>query len=130
MKTKSPRRRRWWAILGAESIDFLDIVFRLEKAFDIKIPRGELFPEDILDQRPIRTKRQSHARGHRTTEKADAVCRPDAICGKPGGTRFRQFAHGTGHVPIRGKQGGRGKLRLTPPLRELDDALVLDRSIH
>jgi acyl carrier protein len=34
--------------LGAESIDFLDIVFRLEKTFDIKIPRGELFPEDIL----------------------------------------------------------------------------------
>lgn len=34
--------------LGAESIDFLDIVFRLEKAFDIKIPREELFPEDIL----------------------------------------------------------------------------------
>jgi acyl carrier protein len=34
--------------LGAESIDFLDIVFRLEKGFDIKIPRGELFPEDIL----------------------------------------------------------------------------------
>lgn len=34
--------------LGAESIDFLDIVFRLEKAFNIKIPRGELFPEDIL----------------------------------------------------------------------------------
>jgi acyl carrier protein len=34
--------------LGAESIDFLDIIFRLEKAFDIQIPRGELFPEDIL----------------------------------------------------------------------------------
>ncbi|MFO0921091.1 MAG: acyl carrier protein [Pirellulales bacterium] len=34
--------------LGAESIDFLDIVFRLEKAFSIKIPREELFPEDIL----------------------------------------------------------------------------------
>ncbi|SFI10716.1 acyl carrier protein [Planctomicrobium piriforme] len=33
--------------LGAESIDFLDIVFRLEKAFDIKIPRGELFPENL-----------------------------------------------------------------------------------
>ena len=33
--------------LGAESIDFLDIAFRLEKAFDIKIPRGELFPENI-----------------------------------------------------------------------------------
>ncbi len=34
--------------LGAESIDFLDIVFRLEKAFGIKIQRGELFPEDVL----------------------------------------------------------------------------------
>lgn len=34
--------------LGAESIDFLDIVFRLEKAFSIKIPRNEMFPEDIL----------------------------------------------------------------------------------
>src|SRR5437763_16913960 len=33
--------------LGAESIDFLDIVFRLEKAFAIKIPRGELFPKDL-----------------------------------------------------------------------------------
>ena len=34
--------------LGAESIDFLDIVFRLERAFEIEIPRSELFPEDIL----------------------------------------------------------------------------------
>lgn len=34
--------------LGAESIDFLDIVFKLEKAFNIQIPREELFPEDIL----------------------------------------------------------------------------------
>ena len=34
--------------LGAESIDFLDIVFKLEKAFEIKIDRGELFPEDIF----------------------------------------------------------------------------------
>ena len=35
--------------LGAESIDFLDIVFRLEKAFNIKIPRGELFPDEIVN---------------------------------------------------------------------------------
>jgi len=35
--------------LGAESIDFLDIVFRLEKEFSIKIPKGELFPDDILN---------------------------------------------------------------------------------
>ena len=34
--------------LGAESIDFLDIVFRLEKTFSIKIPQDELIPRDIL----------------------------------------------------------------------------------
>jgi acyl carrier protein len=34
--------------LGAESIDFLDIVFRLEKTFGIKIPQEELIPRDIL----------------------------------------------------------------------------------
>ncbi|MEI6095420.1 MAG: acyl carrier protein [Gammaproteobacteria bacterium] len=28
--------------LGAESIDFLDLVFQLEKEFEIKIPRGQL----------------------------------------------------------------------------------------
>ena len=38
--------------LGAESIDFLDIVFRLEKAFDIKIPREELFPAENLMSNP------------------------------------------------------------------------------
>ncbi|MDB5351035.1 MAG: acyl carrier protein [Planctomycetota bacterium] len=35
--------------LGAESIDLLDIVFRLERNFGIKIPRGELFPENVSD---------------------------------------------------------------------------------
>lgn len=38
--------------LGAESIDFLDIVFRLEKAFSIKIPREELFPAENLMTNP------------------------------------------------------------------------------
>ena len=37
--------------LGAESIDFLDIVFRLERNFGIKIPRGELFPENVVRPR-------------------------------------------------------------------------------
>ncbi len=37
------------ADLGAESIDFLDIAFRLERAFVIKIPRGELFSEHVLE---------------------------------------------------------------------------------
>ncbi|MGA2070588.1 MAG: acyl carrier protein [Sedimentisphaerales bacterium] len=38
--------------LGAESIDFLDIVFRLEKAFGIKIAREELFPAEALMNNP------------------------------------------------------------------------------
>jgi acyl carrier protein len=36
--------------LGAESIDFLDIVFKLEKAFGIKIQTDELFPKDVLTE--------------------------------------------------------------------------------
>jgi len=38
--------------LGAESIDFLDVVFRLEKTFSIKIPREELFPAESLMNNP------------------------------------------------------------------------------
>jgi acyl carrier protein len=34
--------------LGAESIDYLDITFQLEKAFNIKIPKGELIPENMF----------------------------------------------------------------------------------
>jgi acyl carrier protein len=34
--------------LGAESIDFLDIVFRVEREFGIRVPRGELFPESLF----------------------------------------------------------------------------------
>ncbi len=42
------------ADLQAESIDFLDIVFRLEKAFTtddkaFKISQGELFPENLME---------------------------------------------------------------------------------
>ena len=36
--------------LGAESIDFLDISFQLDKAFGVQFPRGELFPEDLVAQ--------------------------------------------------------------------------------
>lgn len=49
--------------LGAESIDFLDIVFRLEKAFGIKIPRGELFPEDVLSSTEFVTNGKVNAAG-------------------------------------------------------------------
>ena len=31
--------------LGAQSIDFLDIVFRIERAFKVKIPRGKIVEE-------------------------------------------------------------------------------------
>ena len=34
--------------LGAESIDLLDIVFRLEREFGLTIERAELFPETIF----------------------------------------------------------------------------------
>ena len=37
------------ADLGAESIDFLDIVLRIENTFDVKISQGELFPENLVD---------------------------------------------------------------------------------
>jgi acyl carrier protein len=37
------------ADLGAESIDFLDIAFRIEREFGIKIPRGELFSERVFE---------------------------------------------------------------------------------
>ncbi|MEK6702918.1 MAG: acyl carrier protein [Planctomycetota bacterium] len=36
--------------LGAESIDFLDIVFRLSQVFGITIGQGELFPENPAQQ--------------------------------------------------------------------------------
>jgi acyl carrier protein len=35
------------ADLGAESIDILDISFKLEQAFGFKIAQGELFPEGV-----------------------------------------------------------------------------------
>src|SRR5512142_2053211 len=42
--------------LDAESIDFLDMVFRLERAFKVKIPRGNL-PESEFEQNGIVTEK-------------------------------------------------------------------------
>ncbi len=56
--------------LGAESIDFLDIVFRLEKTFSIKIPRGELFPDDILQNPEYVEGGKMTAKGLDTLKKA------------------------------------------------------------
>lgn len=49
--------------LGAESIDFLDIVFRLEKAFGIKISQDELMPRDILSNPAYVADRKLNAAG-------------------------------------------------------------------
>lgn len=38
--------------LGAESLDFLEIVFRLEHAFGIDIPDDELFPRSVFQGNP------------------------------------------------------------------------------
>ena len=57
------------ADLGAESIDFLDIVFRLEKNFSTKIPRNELFPESLF------TSDAGFAENGRVTEKGLAELR-------------------------------------------------------
>lgn len=35
--------------LGAESIDFLDIVFKIEQRFKFKISNGELFPDNVAN---------------------------------------------------------------------------------
>ncbi|MCG3125833.1 MAG: Acyl carrier protein [Phycisphaerae bacterium] len=51
--------------LGAESIDFLDIVFRLEKTFGIKIPQDELIPRDILSNPEFVTNSKMNADGLR-----------------------------------------------------------------
>ena len=79
--------------LGAESIDFLDIVFRLEKAFTtdptkpFKIPRGELFPEDLRLQNDPNFVQDGKitARRHGRAEEADAVHRLHRVREGPDG---------------------------------------------
>ncbi|HEU5406238.1 MAG TPA: phosphopantetheine-binding protein [Nitrospira sp.] len=41
--------------LGAESLDFLEIVFRLEHEFEIDIPEDELFPRSVFQSNPTFT---------------------------------------------------------------------------
>lgn len=56
--------------LGAESIDFLDIVFRLEKTFNIKIPQEELMPRDIVSNAQFVTDKKLNAAGLAALRKA------------------------------------------------------------
>ena len=92
--------------LGAESIDFLDIVFRLEKAFDIKIPRGELFPETSSPMPSTSRTARSPKRAWPSCE-ADALCQPRQISPESGRAGLRQPADRGRHVPLRGKQGAK-----------------------
>lgn len=45
--------------LGAEDIDLLDIIFRMERSFGIKIPIGEIFDVDFSAESSDRTKRRT-----------------------------------------------------------------------
>ncbi len=49
--------------LQAESIDILDIVFRLEKTFGIKISQEELTPRDVLSNPEYVNNRKLNAAG-------------------------------------------------------------------
>ena len=67
--------------LDAESIDFLDMVFRLERAFKIKIPRGKIvenargdLPEAEFEQKGIVTDKAAGA----AQDVPVARCRPTA----------------------------------------------------
>lgn len=56
--------------LGAESIDFLDIVFRLEKTFSIKIPQEELIPREILSNADYVANKKLNATGLKALKQA------------------------------------------------------------
>jgi acyl carrier protein len=58
--------------LGAESIDFVDILFRLQRLFKVKIPRGKIVEE---------------ARGNLT----EAEFEKEGIVSDTGGVRLRAF---------------------------------------
>lgn len=88
--------------LGAESIDFLDIVFRLERDFKIKIPRGELFPENVVSDPEmihdgkLTTKGLGELKtnqGAWRAEDTDAVRQPDRVRGQPPGREDRRPVH-------------------------------------
>ncbi len=91
--------------LGAESIDFLDIVFRLEKAFEIEIPRSELFPEDILTNAEYVRDGRVTSRRHRGTQETHAVCGSVEVRRESGSPGIQHSVDGPGPVPVRSEQG-------------------------
>ncbi len=86
--------------LGAESIDFLDIVFRLEKAFDIEIPRSELFPEDILTNAEYVKDGRVTADGIAELQKRMPFVDMSRFRGESGGAGIQQSADCQRPVPV------------------------------
>jgi acyl carrier protein len=79
--------------LGAESIDLLDVVFRLEREFGIEVPRGELFPDP--------------PQGGRADREGDAVATGDL--GLEGGAEFVTVGQIAQYVAWKLARAGRGK---------------------
>ena len=77
--------------LDAESIDFLDLVFRLERAFKIKIPRGKIvedargdLPEAEFEQKGVVTEAGlQHLRAFLTEVPADRFVTPMKVADVP-----------------------------------------------
>ena len=69
--------------LGAESLDYLDIVFRMERAFDIQITRGEM---------------ERAARG----DLSDEEFAPGGVISEAGLQRLRELMPETAHAIVPG----------------------------
>jgi len=77
--------------LDAESIDFLDLVFRLERAFKVKIPRGKIvedargdLPEAEFEQKGIVTDAGlARLRAFLTEVPADRIASPLKVADVP-----------------------------------------------
>ena len=65
--------------LNAESIDYLDITFQLEKTFGIKIPKGELFPENLFTDPEYVQNGKMTAKGIAELKDPHALCRPVGV---------------------------------------------------
>ena len=106
MKKKSRPMATLQGDLGAESIDFLDIVFRLEKAFGIKIERGELFPEDILTNTEYVEDGKVNAAGIAKLKERMPFADLSRVRSRPERAKPRQAAHRARHVQLRRAQAG------------------------
>ena len=94
--------------LGAESIDFLDIVFRLEKAFGMKVPREELFPaEGLLNNPELISNGKFTDKGLGRAAGEIAPHGPDRLRERPQYQQDRRSVYGQRHRQLCGRQGQR-----------------------